>query len=138
MTVKISEEITKENYHFLLSAAEAKKSYPEEYISIDVRTEVQAMRLCLRLIECGIEQFPNYLEFCTSMYLTSVKTLKSLPEHLFVFGNLYIDDTIIEHIPETIAVNGLIYVSQEKVEKIKKLNPKFEHLIKTVHLGLRF
>jgi|SRR5882672_4912750 len=123
MTIKITEEITKDNYHFLFSAAEAMRKTPDEVIQIDTVNKAHAMRLNIEL--SNIIDLPDYLECLGSLFLLDCKLLKKLPKNLIVHGSLSVEGTKIKKFPKTLKVSGCIFVDRGNVVKLRKLNPKF-------------
>lgn len=123
--IKITEQITEDNYHMLFSIADARRSDPNEIILVEGAIDLED---CESLIS-----LPNNLTVTEFAYLDGCISLIELPKNLTVGQYLSIERCNISRVlPSCLIVpadRGDIFVDAIDEEEYKYKNPKFANQI---------
>ena len=76
-----------------------------------------------------LTKLPDGLTFYHDLTFVSCFNLKRLPNNLKINGDLEIERTAVDFLPDDLKLRGFIYTTEEKKEWFKDNFPKFRHKI---------
>src|SRR5882672_6365171 len=112
--IKITEQLTKENYHSIFSTADAKRKSLKEVIEVNGYLDLYGCT--------SLRSLPDNLNVKGYMYLDDCISLRSLPDNLNVGGGLNLSGCLLlTSLPDNLNVKGYIYVDKAQVNEFKKM-----------------